>query len=193
MKITKILTVAAAVTLVGQVAQAQDTAHVWNDPRGWWGNHFVYDAQNTSKFTAHELNLDLFGSYWAGQEKVEDVFDTNIRRGTWGGGIGLNYFLTREIGFGGDLNISDNDGNFIDSASGSLIARFPIESVGLAPYIFGGGTRLTDRHWEWAGHAGIGLEFRPNPITGIFADARYLWPDDSGDSLLLRAGLRLVF
>jgi hypothetical protein len=194
MKITKLLTFAAAVTVTTQISQAQDTVHVWDDPRGWWGNHFVYVKEGSPKFTAHELSLDLFGSYWAGQRRVEDVFETNIRHGTWGGGAGLNYFLTREIGFGGDLNISDNDGNFVDTASGSLIARLPIESVGLAPYIFGGGTRLTEQGtWEWAGHAGIGLEFRPNPITGIFADARYIWPEDIGDSLLIRTGLRFVF
>jgi hypothetical protein len=192
MKITKLVVFAAAMTATAQVGMAQ-VAHMWDDPRGWWGNHFTYGSGQDSKFTANEFSVDLFGSYWHGQNRVEDVFDTNIRRGTWGGGVGVNYFLTREIGLGGDFNIPDNDGNFIDSASGSLILRLPIESAGLAPYVFGGGTRLTDRTWEWAGHAGIGLEFRMNPITGIFADARYVWPEDSGDSLLLRAGLRLVF
>jgi hypothetical protein len=192
MKITKLLTFAAAMTVTAQFAMAQ-VVHVWEDPRGWWGNHFVYGPTVPDKFTANEMSFDLFGSYGAGQRRIEDVFETNIRHGTWGGGVGLNYFLTREIGIGGDVNIGDNRGNFIDLASGSLILRLPFETTGLAPYIFGGGARLTDRVWEWAGHAGVGLEFRMNPITGLFADARYIWPDKSSDALLLRAGVRFVF
>jgi hypothetical protein len=192
MKINKLLTVAAAMTVTAQVGMAE-VVRVWDDPRGWWGDHFVYGPSVPDKFTANELSLDAFGSYWAGQRRIEDVFDTNIRSGTWGGGVGLNYFLTREIGLSGDFNIPRNDGNFIDSASGSLILRLPFENAGMAPYVFGGGTRLTDRSWEWAGHAGVGFEFRFNPITGLFADGRYIWPDRTPDSLLLRAGLRFVF
>ncbi|MBC8095844.1 MAG: hypothetical protein H7Y43_08525 [Akkermansiaceae bacterium] len=192
MKITKLVTFAAALTVTAQAGMAQ-TAHVWDDPRGWWGNHFVYGPTQPNKFTAHEFSFDLFGSYWAGESRIEDVFDTSIRDGTWGGGVGVNYFLTREIGIGGDINIPDNGGNFVDMASGSLILRLPFETTGLAPYIYGGGGRLTDQTWEWAGHAGFGLEWRLNPITGIFADARYIWPEDASDSLLLRTGLRFVF
>lgn len=192
MKRLKLITLTAAVTAMAPLAMAQ-AGHMWDDPRGWWGNHFVYGPSQPNKFTANEFSIDAFGSYWSGEQRVEDVFDTNIRHGTWGGGVGLNYFITREIGLGGDINIPDNDGNFIDSASGSLILRLPFETTGLAPYIFGGGGRLTDRTWEWAGHAGVGLEFRVNPITGFFADARYIWPDKSGDSLLLRTGLRFIF
>ena len=121
------------------------------------------------------------------------MFETNIRDGRWGGGVGVNYFLTREIGFGFDANAPDNDGNFFDSVHGSLIARFPIESAGIAPYIFGGGGRQTEPRWEWSGHAGAGLEYRMNPITGIFLDGRYVWGEETSDSLLLRTGLRLVF
>lgn len=192
MKITKLVTFAAAMTATAQVGMAQ-VAHVWDDPRGWWGNHFVYGPATPNKFTANEFSVDAFGSYWAGERRVEDIFETNIRHGVWGGGVGVNYFLTREIGLGGDINIPNNGGNFIDNASGSLILRLPFETTGLAPYIFGGGGRMTDRVWEWEGHAGIGLEWRLNPITGLFADARYIWPEDSSDSLQIRAGLRFVF
>jgi hypothetical protein len=37
------------------------------------------------------------------------------------------------------------------------------------------------------------MEFRPNPDTGIFVDARYDWVKHTPDTLLLRAGLRFVF
>jgi len=185
--------IAAAVALTVRTANAQ-AAHFWDDPHGWWGGHFVYDPHAEEKFMPNEFSVDLFGSYLAGQRKLSHVFQNNIRDdGRWGGGVGLNYFLTREIGIGGDFNIPDNGGNFIDSANGHLIARLPFETTGLAPYIYGGGGRQTDPSWDWTGHAGVGIEFRLNPLTGIFADARYTWADDLSDSSLFRAGLRIVF
>jgi hypothetical protein len=188
---TKIIALAAL--LLGAQMGTSQVVHVWEDPRGWWEGHWVYGPNAPDKFTMHELSLDLFGSYIAGQRSLGDIFDTSIRDGKWGGGVGLNYFLTREIGLGADINMSDNRGNLVDIVQASLIGRLPSETTGLAPYIFGGGGRGTDRVWEWTAHAGLGLEFRMNPLTGIFVDGRYIWADKTHDALLLRSGLRLVF
>jgi hypothetical protein len=99
-------------------------------------------------------------------------------------------------------------GKLVDDVYGSLILRWPFEPSGFAPYIFGGGGRQIEgwsastddstihtygSHWEWQGHAGVGLEYRFNPATGIFVDGRYVWTKHTDDKLLLRAGLRLVF
>jgi hypothetical protein len=192
MKKTSIIMCTAAVLAAGVGNVMAQDAHVWDDPRGWWDNHFIYGG-TAEKFTAHEFSLDLFASYVAGERNLGDIFETNIRDGRWGGGVGANYFLTREIGIGLDANAPDNDGNFFDSVNASLIARFPIESASLAPYIFGGAGRQTEPNWEWSAHAGAGLEYRMNPITGIFLDGRYVWADENSDTLLLRTGLRLVF
>lgn len=197
MKQIKLMTIAAAALLSAGGAWAQTTVtttevHVWNDPQQWWGNHWVYATDN--RYTASELSFDMFGSYLAGEQKVENIFKTNIRHGFWGGGVGLNYFFTRNLGIGGNLNIPDDGGgNFIDSFGGDVIARFPIDPSGLAPYIFGGGGRQTDPEWQFYGDAGVGLEYRFNPVTGIFSDARYVWADKTSDGLLIRAGLRFVF
>jgi hypothetical protein len=193
MKITKIATLAAAVLLTAGVSGMAQTAHVWNDPQGWWGNHFSYSPNTTDKYTANEFSLDTFASYLAGENKLTDVFDTNIRHGKWGGGLGLNYFITRELGVGVDANIPDNDGNFIDSVSGSAIVRIPLGNSGLAPYILAGGGRQTDPAWEWTGHLGAGLEYRFNTTTGVFLDGRYVWADKTSDTVLLRSGIRFVF
>jgi hypothetical protein len=156
---------------------------------------FVYDAAATPKFTANELSVDMFASFVAGERELEEIFKTNIRHGKWGGGVGVNYFFTRELGVMGDINIGDNGGNFVDQIMGAGILRIPLEPTGLAPYIFAGGGRGTDPVWEWLGQAGIGLEYRLNPATGLFADARYIWHEHTGstDRLLIRTGLRLVF
>ena len=189
MKITRIITCAVGLLVSSGVANA---AHVWEDPNAWASGVFAYDIQ-APRYTANELSLDLFGSYTAPEEKFSKLFETNIRHGDWGGGVGLNYFFTRELGIGTDINASDNRGNFIDMIDLSLIARWPFEPSGFAPYIFGGGGRGTDPEWEWLGHAGLGFEYRWNPATGIFVDGRYIWHETTFDRVLLRAGIRLVF
>jgi len=192
MKMRKMVVLTAAVMLTAGMAQA---AHLWEDPGTWSSGIFCYDMAAGPKYTANELSLDLFGSYTAAEEKIENIFKTNIKgtRGVWGGGVGLNYFLTRELGIGADMNMSANGRQFVDQAVGNLILRFPIESIGLAPYIIGGGGRSFDPEGEWLGDVGVGLEWRFNRITGIFSDARYEWVEHSNDRLLLRAGLRFVF
>jgi len=194
------VTLTAAGLMAASAAVAQTTttttttttvSHVWNDPHTWWGNHWAYNTAD--RYTANELSLDMFGSYLAGERRAEDLFKTNIRHGTWGGGVGANYFFTREIGIGGDINIPDDGGNFINNVNGSLIARFPIVNSGLAPYLFGGGGRQTEPVWQWTGHAGVGVEYRFNPVTGIFADGRYMWVDKTADEIQFRAGVRFVF
>jgi hypothetical protein len=204
MKITKLVTITTAFLLTAGAVLAQETqttttttveeVHVWHNPSVWWNNHFVYTT--TSLYTPNELSVDMFGSYIAPQRGLEHLFDTSIRghRGVWGGGVGFNYFFTRQLGVGADINIPANGHNFIDSGSGNLILRIPIDPTGLAPYIFGGGGRQSDPRWAWFGQAGVGLEYRFNPVTGIFIDGRYVWAQQpTPESLMLRSGVRFVF
>ena len=177
------------------MAATVQAAHLWQDPQSWAGDALTYDHQSVPLFSANELSLDLGASYTAGQRGVEHIFETSIKgsRGTWGGDIGLNYFITRVIGVGADINMPDNGGNLVDGVMGNLTLRLPLGNSGFAPYVFGGGGRTTDRTWEWAGQAGLGLEFRFSHNLGLFADTRYIWPIQSPDALQLRAGFRFVF
>ncbi len=167
-------------------------AHVWEDPNAWWNSHFSYDAA-AEKYTDQELSLDLFGSYINPEEKFSHLFRSSIRKGYWGGGVGLNYFLLRQVGIGADMNMSDHPGRIVDQVLGNGILRLPLGNSGLSPYAFGGGGRGISPSWEWVYDAGVGLEMRFTPTTGIFGDARYIWADQSVDRLLIRAGLRVVF
>jgi hypothetical protein len=195
MNVKKLYAVSSVcVVTLGMAGMAQAAVHVWEDPGAWSSGVFVYDYAATPKYTANELSLDMFGSYVHGERKFSHLFQTSIRHdGSWGGGVGLNYFITREFGVMADINIGDNGGNFIDQAMAAGVLRIPLEPTGLAPYIFAGGGRGFDPSWEWLAQAGVGLEYRLNPMTGIFADARYIWHDKSFDRLLIRTGLRLVF
>lgn len=195
----------AAVLLTASAGVAQETtttttttttteAHIWNDPNQWWANHWTHSTANL--YQANELSLDMFGSYIANQRGIEHLFNTSIRHGFWGGGVGLNYFLDEYLGIGGDIEMYDSNGqlqHFVNNMNGSLIARFPIACSGLAPYIFGGGGRQTNPEWKWSGHLGVGAEYRFNPGVGIFTDARYMWVKTTPDELMFRAGLRFAF
>jgi hypothetical protein len=197
MRIKRLIIVVATLALTLNVARA---AHVWSDPSGWWDAHFVYDA-DAPRYTTQELSLDLFGSYINPEGKFNDLFDTSIRNGFWGGGVGLNYFLTREIGLAADYNISAKpEGNLSDHVVGSLVLRLPLGNSGVAPYLLGSGGRAFNDlygndlyHWVYGG--GVGLEYRWSPTTGIFSDGRFLWSEEGTEysRLLIRAGLRLVF
>lgn len=185
MNVAKILLLAAVILGSAAAAQAQ---------RNWtwqWDERFRYTTDE--KFRANELTFDLFASYGRGHGHFNDFFDQTLEHGTWGGGVGANYFFTKYLGVGADVFMHANGNEFIDHTSLGVIGRFPIERISLAPYAFGGAGRNFDPIDEWTAHAGIGLEWRLNPHTGIFADGRYVWPDKSGDFSLLRAGLRFAF
>jgi len=191
MKMAKLIMFASALLLSSRLAQA---AHVWDDPSGWWDNHFTYD-QESPKYTAQELSMDLFGSYLNPEGKFTDLFKTNIRHGFWGGGVGLNYFLTQNFGIGTDFNISSKSEDLVDYWVGNLYARLPLGNSGFAPYIFGGGGRSMSPIWQWTYGGGVGLEYRFNPTTGIFSDARFLWGHEGTqyNELGIRVGLRVIF
>jgi hypothetical protein len=189
-------TVLVSATILMFTAGIAKAVHVWEDPGAWGSGIFVYNVPPENRFPANELSLDLSGSYIAPERGLQHLFETDIRhRGKWGGNVGVNYFFLPYLGIGGNINMSDNRGAFVDQALGNLILRFPICPISVAPYIFGGGGRGFDPSWEWFADGGVGLEWRPNATTGIFTDATYMWhlKDGSVDRLLLRAGIRLAF
>src|SRR2546423_7580248 len=110
MKVKKLIAVTSvwAVTL-GIAVMAKAAVHVWEDPGAWSGGVFCFDYAATPKYTANELSLDLFGSYVHPERKFSHLFQTSVRNdGNFGGGVGLNYFITREFGISTDINIGDN-------------------------------------------------------------------------------------
>ena len=143
-----------------------------------------YDQNAADKYRANELDLDLFGTY-----ATHDRFGNETDRG--GGGLGLNYFPNKYVGIGADSYLEEWRWPY--RVNGSLIVRFPLGQSGLAIYGLGGGGREWKYVPQWTGHAGGGLEFRFNPYTGIFADARRVFPENTPDYTLARAGLRVSF
>jgi hypothetical protein len=146
-------------------------------------------------FREQELQLDLFGTLSVGQETLDDITRDRVTDdGRLGAGVGLNYFFSRNVGFGADAYTENANHCIVDNASGNLIVRFPFEGVQLAPYVFGGGGRQFDPEELWFAQFGGGLEVRVTPSWGLFADARYMFLEDDADCRGLgRLGLRFAF
>jgi hypothetical protein len=155
-------------------------------------------------FGDNEFQIDIFGLYLDGNSPDHAG---PIRDHGWGGGIGFNYFFTRNIGVGVDAAWVDADENIslgggstvIHHYSGSLIFRFPIDEKCIAPYVYlGGGVAGDGENWAY-GHAGVGLEYRIKPQKlGLFVDARWTYYGDrfgNGDqnNVGARVGVRFVF
>lgn len=173
MKVKNVLVTAA---LVLWTAQALNAASYWDE-------RFRYERAG-DKFRPQEFQIDLFGSLATRDRSGDSQL-------TGGGGVGLNYFFTPVVGIGADSYIED--WKWPDHVDGSLILRWPFQAAGVAPYIFGGGGRQYHDIIQWTKHAGGGMEFRFNRFTGLFADARYIWPDETRDYVLMRGGLRIGF
>jgi hypothetical protein len=119
-------------------------------------------------------------------------YDHNV----FGGGAGVNYFLTRNFGIGveGDWLAGDD---VIHEVAASFIYRCPFEnathSFGWAPYGFIGGGGQFDGQSVGFGFAGGGVEVRCCRSFGVFGDGRYVIHDSTIDYGLFRLGCRVIF
>ncbi|RYD32394.1 MAG: hypothetical protein EOP86_15795 [Verrucomicrobiaceae bacterium] len=109
-----------------------------------------------------------------------------------GAGLALDYFFSTHVGIEVDgtwAATSEDVGIF----TASLVLRLPIDSICLAPYIFGGGgIQASEGEGEGIAHVGAGVDWRFNNRCGIFGDGRYTWGDEQNYTLV-RAGLRIAF
>jgi len=150
-------------------------------------------------YRANELSLDAFGTASLGKYSIEhsttELSSTSrVRHNTrLGAGLGLSYFITRNIGIGADAYSENTTGVFVDSVSANLILRLPLGQSGFAPYAFGGGGRQFDMAKVWFCQIGAGMEYRFTPQVGVFLDARWVLPDETKYYGVARLGLRFAF
>jgi len=162
-------------------------------------------------FGDHEWQFDLFGQYTVGEGPDHAA---TVRDHGWGGGVGVNYFFTRNLGVGidgawlygkepdRDSGQRSNGGSHKTTThnfSGSLIYRMPIDHLCLAPYVYvGGGYAVDGVDWATA-HAGAGVEYRISPQKfGVFLDTRWTYYGDRFDrgdlnNFSTRLGFRVIF
>ena len=152
--------------------------------QNFWSSRFEYEPTDPNAFMPYEFSLDLLGTYATRDRKgrSEDA---------WGLGAGINYFITRNIGVGADTYADAFHAPYLLNAS--VIYRYPLPDIGLAPYGFAGFGRQWEYAPQWTGHLGAGAEFRFNRKTGVFLDVRGVFPDRTKEYALWRAGVRLGF
>src|SRR5688572_27737615 len=137
-------------------------------------------AQDEGSFRSGELNISVFGS-WI------DKDDSKLAPG-----VGVSYYLNRNIGIGASTHWENYDGKFIDTFSGEAYFRWPLADLPLAPYgLVGVGYSFETE--ECFGMFGGGAEWRFSDTLGVFSDIRWQINEDTDDGVGIRAGVRFVF
>lgn len=145
-------------------------------------------------YRAKEFSLDAFGTASLGKYTIDHLSGARIRHDArLGAGLGMTYFVTRNLGFGADAYSENTTGVLVDSASASVIGRFPLGESGFSPYAFGGGGRQFDVARLWFAQVGAGIEYRFTSRIGAFLDARWVLPEHTKYFGVARLGLRCAF
>jgi hypothetical protein len=112
-----------------------------------------------------------------------------------GGGVLGEYFFNEYIGIQGSYGIYATDSEH-HQFDGSLILRYPITSICIAPYVMVGGGLSTNDDTDGDWHVGGGIEARFESLNclGIFADGAYHFADEGdADFTIVRLGVKLPF
>jgi hypothetical protein len=161
------------------------------------GPAFAADGANRNDgelYRANELSMDLFGTASLGKYTIDHLSGSRVRHNSrLGAGIGMTYFVTRNIGFGGDVYSESTKHSLIDNAEANVYFRFPLGESGFAPYLIGGGGYQFDTAHAWFAQGGAGIEFRFTPQVGIFTDARLVVPEKTKYYGVARLGMRFAF
>lgn len=137
-------------------------------------------------FNGNTTNVSVFAAAILPETESKDFEDS------FGGGLALNYFFTENFGLEGSYTAFGTD-SVVHQVSGSIILRFPIKSICLAPYALAGGSLHSDGVNQGTWHVGAGLDYRFANCVGVFADAQYNWAEDTVDYTTVRGGLRVGF
>ena len=141
-------------------------------------------AAETVTFDPREVTVDGFGFYASLDKGGAD-------NGAWGYGIGINYFLTENIGLGADTYADAFEAPYLLDFVG--IFRYPLveyDMGNLAPYGLAGVGRQWEHAPTWFFDFGAGVEYRFQQNLGVFADLRGVFPVDRDPYALLRFGVR---
>jgi len=152
------------------------------------GQSFLFDRlrwePSGAGYAPREFSFDFGGGYATRDKGGAD-------KDAYGIALGVNYFITENIGAGADTYFDAFTLPYLMNFS--AIYRYPLWDTGLAPYAFGGFGRQWDHAAQWSGHIGAGVEFRLNVHTGVFLDGRRVFEDRTSDYALWRLGFRVGF
>ena len=119
----------------------------------------------------------------------------SLRNDGLGGGALGEYFFCENLGIQASYGaFGPKPANHIYGAD--IVLRFPIKSICVAPYIFGGGGAVTDgvTRGDWDAGAGIDVRIPSAHCMAVFADGAYHFTHDSVNNFtLVRLGVKFPF
>lgn len=140
---------------------------------------------NDQLFRAGEWQFDTLGT-----ERIEDPTNLSDAKA----GAAVNFFPWRTAGFGIEGRGDGWQGVTVDSVAVSLIGRYPLEALRLAPeFKLGADYELRPR--DWAVFAAVGLDFRLTRNVALAGELRGVRPiaGAEGEHVLALLKLRLAF
>jgi hypothetical protein len=138
--------------------------------------------ESPRNFRAGELSVDLFAA-----AEARDF----TRSVDYGGGVGLNYFITRGFGVGARALSYDLNHSAVDELQPRVIVRAPLWDR-VAPYGYAQGIYQFERG-RWGGGTGGGLELRLGRSAGLFAEAGLNLESGGRGAAVAAAGVRWTF
>lgn len=157
---------------------------------------FIDNSDPDARFRNNEVVLEAFGVGTATGRAYEfyNGYAHHHHDLAGGGGAGLAFFFCKYVGIEGEAYSTRFFPNFVDNVGGNLVLRWPIANIGLAPYVFGGGGHQFNEGQATYADTGVGVEYRFNPMLGIFIDGRAVLPDNGFRNYGMgRLGLRFAF
>ena len=152
------------------------------------------DDTTNELYRANEFSVDMFGSASIGKYTINNLSRARVQANTrLGAGLGVNYFITRNLGLSADAYSESLASTFVDSASANLTLRLPLGQSGFAPYVYGGGGHQADPARFWFAQVGAGMEYRFCPNWAMFLDARWVIPEQTKYYGVARLGMRFAF
>lgn len=139
-------------------------------------------------FYAGESFIDIFGVY---ADPEAGDHGTGYES-SYGGGLGVGHFINEYLGVRGRAYWWDG-GSAVHSLNADLILRAPIQSLCVAPYVYGGVGGAFDGENQFTQHIGGGVELRLTGRLGVFADYSRTFADETGDWDLYSLGMRILF
>ena len=111
-----------------------------------------------------------------------------------GGGLGLGYFFTENVGIEANYAAFAQDSE-AHLFTANLVLRAPISGACFAPYFLVGGGVHTNSVTQGLWNVGGGIDWRLDEAGcwGIFADATYTWTEETDDYTVVRIGIRTNF
>jgi hypothetical protein len=120
--------------------------------------------------------------------------DASAEDDVFGGGLGVEYFFNQYFGVAGSAQWADPGESLVHNYSADLVLRYPITSLCIAPYIFGGGGVHTNSSTKMIARIGGGLDVRLWDANGIFADFTQTIPESEIDQYqIIRLGVKFAF